>query len=1062
MTSPSDRPMPIDRILSSLQERTKELQCLYRVHELVQDRDAPVPRILQAVVDALPSGWHYPQACSARITFEGQEYATAGYKLTPWVQTAPIEVQGSRLGQVEVAYRDEMPRADEGPFLAEERKLINTVAERLGHLAMERRLMAMFDRAAGSAALTTVGPESWWVILEFLSRTDRSLLLRLSRRMINHLCWHDVKEAQDLLSRVAPETGRGDRSWLDPARPAREGEAMVKMALEAFKMASRHVGDDEIVACIQQWIKEEKAAFLVNALEDRDASLSDIAEAVERHRGIDVKESELSMAVQKGMRVSLARRFFSDNLEFLNIAKEHIGLEDYYDLVGRLVLPQRSHGKLGGKSAGLFLAYKILRGQTEDPELSRTIRMPRTWYVASDALLDFIRYNDLEDVHNWKYMDVARIRQEHPHIVQVFKASHFPPELVTGLSTCLDEFENRPLIVRSSSLLEDRMGSAFAGKYKSLFLANQGSKRERLTALLDAVAEVYASIFHPDPIEYRAERGLLDVHEEMGVMIQEVVGVEVGPYFLPSFAGVAFSNNEFRWSARIKRDDGLLRLVPGLGTRAVDRLVDDYPVLLAPGQPNLRVNVGADEVLRYSPKMVDVIDTRTNAVETRTFQELNRELGADYPNLGQVVSAYEQDRVHRPIGFDPGRSDGHLVVTFEGLIQDTPFVARMRSILRILQQRLGTPVDIEFAHDGQHLYLLQCRPQSYSRQSAPAPIPHDIPSDRVIFRANRYVSNGRVPDITHVVYVDPAGYSELPDLASLRDVGRAVSKLNKILPKRQFVLIGPGRWGSRGDIRLGVNVTYSDINNTAMLIEVARKQGNYVPDLSFGTHFFQDLVESGIRYLPLYPDDARSEFNELFLSRSTNLLGRLLPEYERLEHVLRVIDVPQASDGLVMRIPMNADLDEAVAYLAQPAVTAAGAAVESEEFTVAPGSEHWRWRLRMAQRIAALVDAPRFGIKAMYVLGSTKNANAGPQSDIDLLVHVQEPARERDALTAWLSGWSRCLEEINYLRTGYRTDGLLDVHFVTDADIAAATSFAAKIGAVTDAARPLELGPAQG
>jgi hypothetical protein len=891
-----------------------------------------------------------------------------------------------------------------------------------------------------------------------LSRTDRNLLLRLSRRMINHLCWHDVKEAQELLAKVEPETQPAESIWLQPTRASRDGEPMVQMALETFRMASRHIGDEEIVACIQQWIKEDKAAFLVNALEDRDASLSDIAAAVERHRSIDVKESELSMAVQKGMRVSLARRFFSDHLDFLNIAKEHIGLEDYYELARQLVLPQRSHGKLGGKSAGLFLAYKILRGQSEDPELAASIKMPRTWYIASDALLEFIRYNDLEDVHNWKYMDVARIRQEHPHIVQVFKNSHFPPELVTGLSACLDELEQRPLIVRSSSLLEDRMGSAFAGKYKSLFLANQGSKRERLAALLDAVAEVYASIFHPDPIEYRAERGLLDLHEEMGVMIQEVVGVDAGPYCLPVFAGVAFSNNEFRWSSRIQRDDGLLRLVPGLGTRAVDRLVDDYPVLLAPGQPNLRVNVSPDEVLRYSPKMVDVIDKRSRAVETRSFQELTRELNGDYPALRSVVSVYEQDRVHRPIGFDPSTSQGQLVVTFEGLIQETPFVARMRSILRILQQALGTPVDIEFAHDGKDLYLLQCRPQSYSHQSAPAPIPHDLPSDRVVFRASRYVSNGRVPDITHIVYVDPAGYSQLPDLNALRDVGRAVSRLNKILPKRQFILMGPGRWGSRGDVRLGVNVTYSDINNTAMLIEIARKQGNYVPDLSFGTHFFQDLVESGIRYLPLYPDDPRSEFNESFLVRSTNLLAKVLPEFAHLEQVLRVVDVPQSADGLILRIPMNADLDEAVAYLAAATERATGGSTEAEEAAIAPSSEHWRWRLRMAQRIAAVVDARRFGIRAMYVMGSSKNATAGPQSDIDLLLHVEEPPREREALKAWFGGWSRCLEEINYLRTGYRIEGLLDVHFVSDADIEAQSSFAAKIGAVTDPARPLPLG----
>jgi hypothetical protein len=130
--------------------------------------------------------------------------------------------------------------------------------------------------------------------------------------------------------------------------------------------------------------------------------------------------------------------------------------------------------------------------------------------------------------------------------------------------------------------------------------------------------------------------------------------------------------------------------------------------------------------------------------------------------------------------------------------------------------------------------------------------------------------------------------------------------------------MGPGRWGSRGDIKLGVSVTYSDINNTAVLIEIARKKENYIPDLSFGTHFFQDLVESEIRYLPLYPDDEGIIFNERFLTSSPNVLSDILPEYEYLSEVVRVIDVPHATNGKILHIYMNADLDEAEAILSQP------------------------------------------------------------------------------------------------------------------------------------------------
>jgi hypothetical protein len=467
-------------------------------------------------------------------------------------------------------------------------------------------------------------------------------------------------------------------------------------------------------------------------------------------------------------------------------------------------------------------------------------------------------------------------------------------------------------------LLEDRIGSAFSGKYKSLFLANQGAKPARLAALLDAVAEVYASIFSPDPIEYRAERGLLEQHEEMAVMIQDVVGTRVGPYFLPAFSGVGFSRNELRWSPRIRREDGLLRLVPGLGTRAVDRLADDYPVLIAPGQPGLRVNVTPDEVLRYSPKKIDVLNLETNAFETRDLGRLLQETGHAYPALRRLASRFDPDGMNRPLGPDTDFARDRLVFDFGGLLKDTAFVAQMQSLLRILADTFGTPVDVEFASDGSHLYLLQCRPQSHSAEDTPAPIPRDVPVERVVFSAHRHVSNGRIPDITHIAYVDPDAYTRIDDLQRLREVGRAVGIVNRTLPKRRFILMGPGRWGSRGDVKLGVSVTYADISNAAVLIEIARQRGGYVPDLSFGTHFFQDLVESSIRYLPLYPDDPGVAFNEAFLTGAPNVLPRLLPELASLADTIHVIDVPQVTGGQVLRIAMNADLDEALAFLAPP------------------------------------------------------------------------------------------------------------------------------------------------
>jgi predicted nucleotidyltransferase len=241
-----------------------------------------------------------------------------------------------------------------------------------------------------------------------------------------------------------------------------------------------------------------------------------------------------------------------------------------------------------------------------------------------------------------------------------------------------------------------------------------------------------------------------------------------------------------------------------------------------------------------------------------------------------------------------------------------------------------------------------------------------------------------------------------------------------------------------------------------MLIEVARQRGNYLPDLSFGTHFFQDLVEASIRYLPLYPDDPQTAFKEEFLHHSRSVLEELLPEFAHLSDTLRVIDVPKETGGLILRVLMNAELDQAVAYLSPPRQREGQP--ESDVGVIdRTGEEHWRWRFRMAQRIAAQLDPHLFGVKAFYLIGSTKNATAGPESDIDLLLHLQGNENQKRELLLWLEGWSRCLSEINFLRTGYRTEGLLDVHLITDGDIAERSSYAVKIDAITDPARKLPM-----
>lgn len=1047
----------VDRILQSLAERAKELNCLYRIDEILDERDLDEASVFQQIVETIPPGWQFPEVCNARLDIDGICATTPGFVDGRSSLSAAVEIEGKRVGTLTVSYSDERPEFDEGPFLKEERRLIDAIAQRLGTYIMQARLRHAHARIEDVLHLPEEGRASWEVLLDFLRHIDTDLLIRVTRRMINHLCWNGVNDASALLEAGGAALAGPAEDGIDENRPQRKQEVPPdELTRQAFELAAQNLLESEIVDCIRTWINEEKSLLLTKILENPDRGLAETIEALKRFRASGVAERDLPTAVRTNLRVGLVRRFFVDQNDYISVAKEHISIEDLHEVVERLVLPSGSHGKIGGKGAGLFLATQILRKRADD-DLLRQLRVPKTWYVASDGLLSFIHYNNLEEVYNRKYMELERVRQDYPHIIQVFKNSPFPPEMVTGLAAALDEFGDRPIIVRSSSLLEDRFGASFAGKYKSLFLANQGSKAQRLAALQDAIAEIYASVFGPDPIEYRAERGLLHFDEGMGILIQEVVGKRVGRYFSPSFAGVAFSSNEFRWSPRIRREDGLLRVVPGLGTRAVDRLSDDYPILLAPGQPALPVNASPDEIIRYSPRRADVIDLGSNDFVTVSMESLLRAEGDRYPSARRLVSIVEHDLVRSPSGLEPDWQTDDFVVTLAGVLARTPFVGQMHSILTTLRNEMGTEVDLEFAHDGENLYLLQCRSQSSSHENKPAAIPRDIPREHLLFSANRHISNGHIPDLTHVVYVDPEGYASLSEYRDLKEVALAIGRVNSLLPKRQFALLGPGRWGSRGDIKLGVSVTYSDISNCALLVEIARKAGSYAPEPSFGTHFFQDMVESGIRYLALYPDEPENVFRKSLLHGAQNMLPDLLPDQSHLADVLRVIDIERETKGRVLRVLMNANLQEAVGLLTRPSNDAVADERIAWVDEGTPG-EHWRWRLRMAEQIAARLDAEAYGVKNLYIIGSVKNATAGPGSDIDLLIHDDGDECRRARFRLWLDGWSQTLAEVNFLRTGYESEGLLDLHFVTDEDIAAQTSFAAKINAITDAARALKLG----
>ncbi len=744
---------------------------------------------------------------------------------------------------------------------------------------------------------------------DLAERINREILVALHRR--------GIVTIDSILDEARARLGRDRRTVIDDPNQAerdrldeRERELVEQITRE---YAVAHLSVADIDDLVNLTIKRDEVHTLENVSNQANVSFRELADQIHRFCELPLGETRLLPSEVVGTRVALTRHLLSDQLEFIGIAKHYLTIRDFDDITSHVIGGDQGMGRIGGKAGGMILAHKILAQAEEGKDTFLPIAIPESWYLRSDVVEDFLRLNRLDEYQSQKYKPIEDVAREYPLIRGVFRNGDFPLKIVQQLRQVLDKIGTHPLIVRSSSLLEDRFGTAFCGKYASVFLANQGGPEERLRALLGAIAEVYASVMAPDPILYRREHNLIDYVEEMAVLIQKVVGFNFGDYLLPAFAGVAFSRNEYRWSPRIEREDGLARIVMGLGTRAVDRSGSDYPRMVALGAPTLRPESTVKEILRSAQQTLDVIDIKKNRLQPVRLQDVLA-AGTDFPLLDRIVSVYQDDELYAPPGLMIDAEPSRLCITFDKLLRSTPFAQRLRGILGRLEQAYGMPIDVEFACDGERLYMLQCRTQAQARDAGPVKIPRNIPEENVLFDAHRYVRTGLVEGMAYVVYVDPQRYDDIPTRERRIELGRVIGRINHKLERRTFVLIGPGRWGSN-DIRLGVPVRYADINHCRLLIEVARQKDGFLPEVSFGTHFFQDLVEADIHYLPLYPDDAGNRFHEEFFLRSKNNLAELLPDEADFADIVRVIHLPTVAAGRTLTVAMDGETDHALAYL---------------------------------------------------------------------------------------------------------------------------------------------------
>ena len=640
------------------------------------------------------------------------------------------------------------------------------------------------------------------------------------------------------------------------------------------------------------------------------------AEELERHRH-HLEE----------IKVVLIKRLMSDQLPFIGVAKRVLSINDlrriHHSLIGT--------GKIGGKAAGMYLAWRILQ-EVDEKFSDSVINIPDSYFIGTDVIYEFFLMNKLEHHMNQKYRPVQEIRKEYPRIVEDFLTSELPDYLVVQVREVLQSLGNSPLIVRSSSLLEDNFGFSFAGKYNSYLCVNQGTLEENLQKVLDAIRRVYASSVNPDALLYRKKHGLIDYDERMAILLQRVTGRWYGRYFFPDVAGVGFSENPFCWTPEIRRGDGFLRIVTGMGTRAVDRVAQDYPRLIPLSHPELRPEDTVEGRRTYAQRLMEVVDREQNQVITLPA----REALALAPNLLPLIASIDTGEDLNPIPRGTSlQPEDHIVLTFDGLTQDRRFIDVMRGTLQRLEDVYNSPVDLEFAilvdennppqdSDGSgsrnvnhhyRLHILECRPLNERRPPKEETEPDKAGNNRRLFSMPTLLPSATVEEIDFLVFVDPEFYYDIDDESRRNQIAETMTTLNDLLPAGRFGLIGPGRWGALNS-RLSVPITYSDICNARLLVEISPPY-TPAPELAYGTDFYEEAQEAGIFVLGIQPTPQGGEIDWGLLRESPNELLAYVPWAADWAEGVKLIDLKSVA-GSSLRIIIDDETDEAIACFDDP------------------------------------------------------------------------------------------------------------------------------------------------
>ncbi len=567
------------------------------------------------------------------------------------------------------------------------------------------------------------------------------------------------------------------------------------------------------------------------------------------------------------------------------LIKANFKPEDYFQIRSRMI----GTGMIGGKACGMLLARKLI--ENNRPDIYGRLEPHDSFYIGSDVFYSYIVYNDF-----WDIRVRQRKKEEYFSLADTFakclRNGEFSDTEEEQFRRLLDYYGQDPIIVRSSSILEDGFGNAFAGKYESVFCCNTGTLEERLQEFEEAVRTVYASTMSKSALDYRLRRGLEGRDEQMALLVQRVSGSRYEDIFMPCAAGVGYSYSPYRFRESIDPSAGMLRLVMGLGTGAVDRTQGSYPRLVSLDQPQITAAVTSSEKHQFSQRKVDLIHLTEKRVASVDLSLIEKRIPAYLKSI-----LLEHDFDAERIFLDRGQRRDILYISCGGLVNKPELMADLRDLMALIQREYQYPVDIEYtinlSKEGDYVInLLQCRPLQVASDKENVSIPTDLNRDHVFLECrNASMGLSEAMKLDYIVMIDPVSYYQMP-YNDKYQVATAIGAINWYFRDqgKHLILLVPGRIGTSSP-ELGVPTAFSDISSFSMICEISESRAGYMPELSYGSHIFQDLVEAGILYAAVFENKKTLVFAPEKIRQLNNCLTEFYPEGKSLQDIIGVYSV---------------------------------------------------------------------------------------------------------------------------------------------------------------------------